>query len=259
MIDPVAREALRQELVALLAADPRVSGVAVTGSVARDDEDAWSDVDLACGVGDAADVEPVLERVVAHLRERHGAVDVLPLPFGSTVFRVVLLPNGLQVDVSASPAADFGPRGPAFRLVTGEAADTAAWPVPHAGQVVGTAWLHALHVRSSLARGLVWQTRHMLEEMREQVVQLACLRHGVPPVQGRGVDRLPAEVLAVLEETLVADVSREGLLAGFGAVTEALLAECVHVDPGRAAVLAPVLRDLVEQAGAGAGGDDRRG
>lgn len=259
MIDPAAREALRQELVALLAADPRVSGVAVTGSVARDAEDAWSDVDLACGVREAADVEPVLGTVVAHLRERHGAVDVLPLPVGSTVFRVVLLPNGLQVDVSASPAADFGPRGPAFRLVRGEAADTAAWPGPDAGQVVGTAWLHALHVRSSLARGLVWQARSMLDGMREQVVSLACLRHGLPPVQGRGVDRLPTEVLAGLERTLVVDVSHAAMLAGFGAVTEVLLAECEHLDAGRAAALAPVLRGLVEQAGAGAGGGDRRG
>lgn len=259
MIDPAAREALRQELIALLGDDPRVSGVAVTGSAARDAEDEWSDIDLAAGVHDAVHVEPLLERVVTHLRERHGAVDALTLPVGSTVFRVVLLPSGLQVDVSVSPAVDFGPRGPAFRLVRGDAAETAAWPGPGASQVVGTAWLHALHVRSSLARGLVWQARYVLEGMREQVIQLACLRHGLLPVQGRGVDRLPTEVLVGLERTLVADVSHAGLLAGFGTVTEALLVECAHLDPRRAAALSPVLRDLVDQAGAGAGGPDPRG
>jgi predicted nucleotidyltransferase len=259
VIDPVVRESIRTELISLLAADARVTGVAVTGSVARDAEDSWSDVDLACGVRTDDDVTAVLDAVERFLRESYGAVDVLPLAFGSTRFRVVLLPGGLQVDVSACPAADFGPRGPSFRLVHGEAGVPAPYAEPDPVHVVGTAWLYALHARTSLARGDLWQALHVIDAMREQVVTLACLRHGLPAVQGRGVDRLPADVRSALAGTLAGALDRDALVAAFDAATSALLTECEHVDPVRAAVLRPVLRDLVAQARSGAGAADPPG
>ena len=205
------------------------------------------------------DVDGVLDAVEAPLRDAHGAVDVLPLAFGTTRFRVVLLPGGLQVDVSACPAADFGPRAPSFRLVHGVAGAPAPYEEPDPSQVVGTAWLYALHARTSLARGHLWQALHVVDAMREQVVALACLRHGLPPHQGRGVDRLPAAERGALARTLVGVLDHATLLAAFDAATSALLAESAHLDPDRAAALEPVLRDLVDQVGAGAGGHDRRG
>ena len=39
---------------------------------------------------------------------------------GPTVYRVFLLPGGLELDVAVTPAAEFGAHGPKFRLLFGE-------------------------------------------------------------------------------------------------------------------------------------------
>jgi len=70
------------------------------------------------------------------------------------------------------------------------------------------------------------------------------LRHGLPAAQGRGTDRLPAEVttplLAALVKRLDADELRRALRIG----VEALLAETVHIDEGLARRLQKVLTEL---------------
>jgi hypothetical protein len=43
----------------------------------------------------------------------------------------------------------------------------------------------------------------MISRVRDQVLALACLRHGVPAVQGRGMDSLPPEITTALAEALV--------------------------------------------------------
>src|ERR671935_220226 len=71
------------------------------------------------------------------------------------------------------------------------------------GALIGYAWLYALHARSSLARGRLWQAEYMVSAMRDQALALACLRHGLPAREGRGIDLLPSEITAPLEEALV--------------------------------------------------------
>jgi hypothetical protein len=44
--------------------------------------------------------------------------------------------------------------------------------------------------------GDVWQAEFMVSAMRDQVLALACLRHGLPAREGRGMDLLPAAVNA---------------------------------------------------------------
>src|SRR5260370_12091678 len=52
-------------------------------------------------------------------------------------------------------------------------------------------WLYALHARSSIERGRVWQAEYMISLIRDQVIAAACVRHRLPAREGRGVDRLP--------------------------------------------------------------------
>ena len=106
------------------------------------------------------------------------------------------------------------------------------------------AWLYALHARSSLARGRVWQAEYMISGVRDHVLALACVRHGVPAVQGRGMDQLPAEVLAGFAAGVVRSVEAGELKRAFLAVTESLIAEVGLVDGGLAGRLSGVLREL---------------
>jgi len=76
---------------------------------------------------------------------------------GETVYRVFLLSSTLQVDVSFWAPAEFGAIGPGFRLLFGAAATPLTAAAPAAAELVGMGWLHALHARSSIARGRAWQ------------------------------------------------------------------------------------------------------
>ncbi len=74
----------------------------------------------------------------------------------------------------------------------------------------------------------------MLSEMRDAVLKLACLRHGVPESEGRGWDDLPGEVTSPLEEALVRSLDVMELRRAFGVTMTALLVELRQVDMGLA-------------------------
>jgi len=86
-------------------------------------------------------------------------------------------------------------------------------------------WLYALRARSSIARRRVWQAEYMVSATRDQVLALACLRHGVPAVQGRGIDSLPPEATVAVAPAIVRALDILELKRAFAAVTEALLVE----------------------------------
>src|ERR1700704_2510325 len=94
---PEDRERLREELVAAAQADERISGVAITGSAARDALDRWSDIDLAFGVRDAAQVHEALGDWTDRMHREHGAVHHFDVRRGAWIYRVFLLQDTQQV------------------------------------------------------------------------------------------------------------------------------------------------------------------
>jgi len=252
MFTPEERTRLRDALVARAGADERITGAALTGSASRDAEDRWSDIDLALGVAAGADLGPVMADWTGVLYREHGALDHLDVVSGAATYRVFLLASTLQVDIAFAPEDEFGPTAPTFRLLfgrAGERAGAAAGPTAgaaagRAAELIGMAWLYALHARSSLARGRVWQAEYMISGVRDHALALACVRHGVPAVQGRGMDQLPAEVLAGFAAGLVRSVEAGELERAFRAVTESLIVEIGLADAGLAGRLTGVLREL---------------
>jgi len=244
MFTPEDRTRLRDALIAAARADPRITGAALTGSAAAGAEDRWSDIDLALGVAGGADPGPVVADWTERMYREGGAVHHLDVYLGETLFRVFLLANTLQVDLAFWPAAEFGAIGPTFRLLFGTANERPVRPAPAAAGLIGMGWLYALHARSSIARGRAWQAEYMVSGMRDQVLVLACLRHGVPAVEGRGIDSLPPEATAAVAAGLVRSLDAAELRRAFGVVTEALIAEVERADAGLADRLAAPLREL---------------
>lgn len=244
MFSSADRERIRTELLEAARHDARLTGGAVTGSAAGGTEDAWSDIDLGFGVGDPASLRIVLADWTRHMYERHDALHHFDVNSGAWVYRVFLLASTLQVDLAFSPAEEFAARTPTFRLVFGQAAERAHVPPPQAEVLVGYAWLYALHARSSLARGRLWQAEFMVSAMRDQVLALACLRHGLPAREGRGLDRLPPEVAEALAEGLVGRIEPAEIARAFDAVTRGLLEETRRADEILAARLEPALLEL---------------
>ena len=82
---------------------------------------------------------------------------------GDILYRVFLLDNTLQIDLSFWPATELRATGPKFSLIFGAAGDTIPSPIPDSKDLIGMAWLYALHVRSSIARSRFLQAEHMFE------------------------------------------------------------------------------------------------
>jgi hypothetical protein len=224
--------------------DARITGGAITGSASIGQEDRWSDIDLAFGVRDASDMLPVLADFTRYMYEAHGAVDTVDVPSRAWIYRVFLLRNTLQVDVAVAPAPDFGARQTTFRLVFGESAELPYVAPPDPRELIAYAWLYALHVRSSIKRGRLWQAEYMLGEVRDRVLALACLRLGLPAREARGIDRLPRDVIAPLEGALVGRLDAAELGRAFAVAVEGLLREARHVDPTYTTRIEVVVREL---------------
>jgi hypothetical protein len=92
--------------------------------------------------------------------------------------------------------------------------------------------------------GRVWQAEYMISGVRDHVLALACLRHGGPAAQGRGMDCLPPAATPAVAGALVRSLDISELARAFRVATEALLAEAGQVDAGLADRLAATLREL---------------
>lgn len=108
------------------------------------------------------------------------------------------------------------------------------------------AWLYALHVRSSLARGRFLQAEYMLSGMRNHVFELACLRCGVVAKQGRGLDDLPALERGAAAKCVPCSLEATELRRAFQETMEVLVSEIRHVDGEVDSRLSAVLYDIGE-------------
>jgi predicted nucleotidyltransferase len=230
--------------VAAARADKRITGAALTGSAARDAEDRWSDLDLAFGIGDAAQLPAALSDWTDRMYRDHQALHHVDVVVGASIYRVFLLANTLQVDLAFSPAEEFGARAPTFRLLFGTSVDMRQIQPPTAAYLIGLAWLHAMHARSCIERGRTWQAEYTISAVRDHALALACLRHGLLAVQGRGMDRLPREVSAPFEGALVRTLEAEELRRAFAVAIQGLLRETRHANPDLAARLEAPLNEL---------------
>jgi hypothetical protein len=241
---PDDRIALRDTLIDAARRDARISGVALTGSAAVGAEDRWSDIDLAFAVAPTADRGALIREWTERMYDAHDAVHHTDMSAGGALFRVFLLRSTLQVDLAFWPASEFGAIAPTFRLVSGTARERPTAPGPSVESLIGMAWLYALHARSSIARDKVWQAEYMISGVRDHVLALACVRHGVPAVQGRGMDQLPPEVSAPMADALVRSLDDGELRRAFRASCSLLLAEVQAADGELARRLSPTILEL---------------
>ena len=240
------RNRLRSDLLEYAAKDQRISGAAITGSASAAREDRWSDIDLAFGVSDADELPKVLSDWTEHMHQQHLALHHFDVRSGAWIYRVFLLPSTLQVDLAFVSAAEFRALAPTFRLMFGVANEPRHAPPPSPGDIIGLAWLYALHARSCIARRNLWQAEYMISGIRDNALALACLRHGLPAVHGRGLDRLPIEVLAQFEGSFVRQLDTAELSRAFRVVIHGLLSEIRCVDEDLAGRLQEALTDLIE-------------
>ena len=256
MFTVAQRDALRERVLRVAGEDERVVAGAAVGSLAVEGGgDRYSDVDLTFAVADEVPILEVLDDWTQTLSDEFDAVQLVDLERGTTTYRVFLLRDLLQLDLSMTPAARFRPAGPRFRLVFGETAPGDGEPRPAGDLFINTpavvwdifGWgvIYALHSRMCIERGRVWQAEHYLGAVRDLALSLACLGQGVPAVQARGYDDLSAETLARFEDAHVGAVEPRVLRAALAASVLALTREGAEARLPHAQVVAERLTELI--------------
>ena len=249
------RDDLRERVLRLAKKDDRVVAGAAVGSLAVDEGDRFSDLDLTFGIADHVPVNEVLNDWTIRLIEDLDAVRLADLEHGLTLYRVFLLPGALQFDLSLTPATQFRPAGPRFRLLFGATAagkpevprppDALFLPTPViAGDLFGWGVIYALHARACIERRRLWQAEHYVGAVRDYGLSLACLRHGLPAAQARRYDDLPAETLARFERAHVGAIKPATLRVALAASVLALAHEGAGADVPVADVVAKRLVEL---------------
>lgn len=235
------RDVVRNRVLRLAEEDVRVVAAAAVGSLAVGEGDRFSDLDLTFGVAEDVPVTMVLADWTSMLSEELAAVQLIDLEVGPTIYRVFLLPEALQLDLSMTAASQFRAVGPRFRLVFGETAvappevhprsRSLFIPTPPKAQgLFGWGVVYALHARACIERGRVWQAEHYVGAVRDHALSLACLHRGLAAGQARGYDDLPPEVLARFAQTHVGAVQRAALRAGLAACVSELMREGAEAD-----------------------------
>lgn len=237
------RDRVRARVLELADVDPRVVAGAAVGSLANGGGgDRFSDLDLTFGV-DGAEPVAVLDDWTGVLADELRAAHLFDLPAGVSLYRVFLLPGALQVDLSCTPAAAFGPAGPRWELLFGEAIERPPAQPPDPRELLGLGVHHAVRARFCVERGRTWQAEHWIAAVREHALALACRRRGLPASHGRGLDELPAEVLDGFADAFVRSLEREELLRALGRAVDGLLREAEEARD-LAAQVEPELRAL---------------
>jgi hypothetical protein len=227
---PEQRDGVRDALLERARGDDRVTGAALTGSAALGNEDRWSDVDVFLGVAESADLDEVIADWTTALYEEGHAVHHWDVRAGAALYRVFLLESGLQVDIAFTPELDFGARSPSFELAFGEPVEVPSTEPPAFADVAGLGWLGVLHANKAIERSRPWEAAYWIGSVRDQTFALACLRLGESPHYSRGVDRLPTQVTAPLEETFVGGLEPHELRRALSTARSCLLEEIGRTD-----------------------------
>lgn len=238
------RDYVRNRILELVRADPRVTGGALTGSTALGPGDNWSDIDVAFGIADGIALGAVLHDWTEAIDREFGVLDHFDLLSGVSIYRVFLLPDGLEIDVAVTPGEKFGARGPNFRHLFGTINQGEVMPPPSAAHLIGLSWHHVLHARSCIERHKVWQAEYWISETRNHTIALVCIRLGEEAFHARGIDRLPAAATAPLAEAFVRSLEEPELRRALAVATRCLINELEQWDPELCTRLKPLLQEF---------------
>lgn len=247
------REAVLSRVLELGEADHRLEAAVLTGSIGSDSADRWSDIDVAFVVSDTESCEMIAEDW------KEGCYRSLPVAhhyetaFGTTLVRGFLLDNGLEVDISFTPSAEFTVWSPVSVVfdrrgrTTQIAAVPEEWvPTPDWQGQAGFAWHDVLHACVAANRNKPWQSLFYLQRIRNRTLALASERRGIDADEFKHVDELPAAELEPLTASLVNDLSAASLIEAIDVATRAFLDELRRGDPRLASGLAQPLAAFLD-------------
>ena len=237
------RDRVRNRVVQMSRADPRLVAGALVGSTAGGGGDKWSDLDLTFGLADGAGIDEVLADWTDRFANEFQAVHIFDLPHLSTIYRVFLLPSNLQVDLSFTLGNKFLGKGLKYDLLFGNALERDPSKPASAEQTFGLAVVYLLHAHACIARERMWEAEYCISAARDQALSLACLDRSLKTTYGRGFDDLPSDILKPVAGALVGSLQKTELIRALGKSVDVLLQNSKDVSE-LAQRLGPQLREL---------------
>ena len=244
MFTAAERDQVRDRIIEMAKRDPRVMAGALIGSTAADVGDRWSDIDITFGIQDGTSLRDVLDDWTAWFDNELGALQHWDLPFGPSIYRVFLLPGGLEVDVSVTPQQEFHPRSPRWRTLFGTPGEMQPSPPADPHYLIGQAWHLVTHSRAAIERGKPWFAEYCISALRDHTLALMCLRLGESTAYAKGVDRLPTHVTTPVAAALVRALDEAELRRALAAATACFITELETWDAALCARLKPILQEF---------------
>ncbi len=214
------REEVREKIISKAKSDSRIVSAAVIGSYTQGTVDRWSDIDLTFGVDEAFTITSLLSLWTDYVVKELAAIVLFDVQVGNTTYRVFILPGCLQVDLSFSPATEFGAMGPHFKLLydrqnkkphgkQSEKPQTKQQPIQ---EMFGYMVHHILRARFCAERKKLRQAEFWISETRNYALKLACISRGLNADYGRGFDDLPNDILSSFKDAYVKELSKNEIL-----------------------------------------------
>jgi predicted nucleotidyltransferase len=241
------RTQVYERVLAIAKADSRVTGGAVVGSFASNNEDELSDIDITFGIKSGIEVAQVLQEWTELLNADFNIIDFFDIKFSTSIYRVFLFHNCLELDLSVVPENDYGAITPNFRLLFGKANKPKIPSKPDVEHLIGLGWHHVLHANSAICRSKPWQAEYWISALRDHIISMKCIRLGLPSVYAKGADSISNQEIRGMESTFIKSLDLSELTVTLIAITQFLISEIQHHDEKLANKLATTFQKLFDK------------
>ena len=171
------RQEVRESIISKARGNPKIVSAAVIGSYASGEVDRWSDIDLTFGVDESFSINSMLEWWTEYIIKEFAGIMLFDVKQENTTYRVFILPGCLQVDLSFSPASQFGAVGSHFKLLYGkkyEKPQTSPLSTPQTTKdQFGYMVHHILRARFCMERNGLAKAEFWISEARNYALKLA--------------------------------------------------------------------------------------
>ncbi|MEP7266208.1 MAG: hypothetical protein ABI844_17695 [Saprospiraceae bacterium] len=241
------RTLVYERVLEIAKSDARVTGGAVVGSIANKKEDALSDIDLTFGIKNNIRPEHVLHDWTELLNIEFNTIHYFDIRHASAIYRVLLFPNCLELDLSVVPENDFGAITPNFQLLFGNSNKLIDSPKPDIAYLIGLSWHHVLHANTAIHRDKPWQAEYWISALRDHIISMKCIRLGLPSLYAKGADTISKQEMQGLESTLIKSLDLSELSIHLNLISTFLISEIQYHDEKLATSLISIFKKLFKE------------
>ena len=219
---PGERKEILDRLLKELDADPAVAGVMFAESTSEGFRDDYSDIDLVV-IAKPDDFASVVKAWAGRIQSMFPVVSQFHgVEHERKIIYCFLLEGFLELDMlfesldtlSAKTRRKivFDRTGRMSDMLQSSPSDTGPVPLDsYYRACMNSIWYHVTHAVTALHRGHQWKALHEVDQIRSRTLSLFGLLKGLNVEDYAEVDHLPAEILAKLEKTLVAETAKDGV------------------------------------------------